>query len=51
MKLIGKAAKQNCRITGGKLVAKVPQADCKVRVTSKYVKTLNRTVVIHTVRR
>lgn len=51
MRLRGKAAKQNCKIVDGKLTAKVAQADCKVRVTSKYVKTLSQTVVIRTVRR
>ena len=51
MSLRGKAAKQNCKIVDGKLIAKVAQADCKVRVTSKYVKTLKQTVIIHTVRR
>jgi hypothetical protein len=50
MRLRGKAAKQNCKIVDGKLTAKVAQADCKVRVTSKYVKTLSQTVVIRTVR-
>lgn len=49
--LRGKAAKQNCKIVDGKLIAKVAQADCKVRVTSKYVKTLKQTVIIRTVRR
>lgn len=50
MKLVGKAAKANCKIVGGTLVAKVAQADCKVRVKSRYAKTLTRTVLIRTVR-
>ena len=48
MKLVGKAAKANCKIVDGKVIAKVAKAECKVRVKSKgQVRTIN----IYTVRR
>lgn len=49
--LRGKAARANCKIVDGRLVAKVAGAECKVTVTSRYVKTLKRTILIQTVRR
>ena len=48
MKLVGKAAKANCKIVDGKVIAKVAKAECKVRVKSKgQVRTIN----VYTVRR
>lgn len=48
LRLIGKAAKANCKIVDGKVIAKVAKAECKVRVKSKgQVRTIN----IYTVRR
>ena len=51
MQLRGKAAKINCKIVNGKLVAKVAKAECKVKVTARYLKTLQRIINIQTVRR
>lgn len=56
LRLIGKAAKANCKIVDGKVIAKVAKAECKVRITALSTKTGAktdgvRTVNIYTVRR
>ena len=51
MRLRGKAAKANCKIVDGKLIAKVAGTQCKVTVKSRYLRTLSRTLFIQTVRR
>lgn len=51
MKLVGKAAKANCKIVDGKLIAKVPRAECKLRVKARGAKVEVRTINIYTVRR
>jgi hypothetical protein len=51
MRLRGKAAKANCKIVDGRLIAKVAGTQCKVTVKSRYLKTISRTLFIQTVRR
>jgi len=51
MKLVGKAAKANCKIVEGKVIAKIAKTECKVRLKARSTKTQVRTINVFTVRR